>query len=172
MAAGVFSLYANKNIFHQKENQIMLKITAIGNLTAEPEMRENRTTGTQYAIMRIASDRRYRNQNGEKYTDFISIKVFSPLAERCVEHLRKSDKIAANGDFETIVTTRNGYTNTGFLIKANEVEFLSPRRRDTEEHQPDEAPDEVKSLTEMSIEDPIEDYPELEEAAGSDSDVA
>lgn len=119
----------------------MLKMTAIGNLTSDPQMRTNASTGKEYAIMRIASDRRYRDKDGNKYTDFISIKVYSPLAERCIEHLHKSDKIAATGDFETITTTQNGTSNTGFLMKANEVEFLSPRRRNTEEFSEEELAD-------------------------------
>ncbi len=105
----------------------MLKITAIGNLTSDPSLRVNNATGATYAILRIASDRRYKDRNGDKLTDFVSIKVRSPLAERCAEHLKKSDKIAAYGDFETIVTEG---TSTGFLIKASEIDFLSYKKKD------------------------------------------
>ena len=105
----------------------MLKITAIGNLTADPSIRTNNATGATYAILRIASDRRYKDKDGNKLTDFVSIKVRSPLAERCAEFLKKSDKIAATGDFETIVTDG---ANTGFLIKASEVEFLTSRKKE------------------------------------------
>ena len=61
----------------------MLKITAIGNLTNDVELKMNEATGKPYAILRIASDRRYRDQAGNRLTDFISIKVRGPLAERC-----------------------------------------------------------------------------------------
>lgn len=40
----------------------MLKITAIGNLTNDVELKMNEATGKPYAILRIASDRRYRDQ--------------------------------------------------------------------------------------------------------------
>jgi hypothetical protein len=71
-----------------------------------------------YAILRIASDRRYRDRNGEKLTDFISIKVRGALAERCVEYLTKGDKLAASGDFETVtVAQADGSNHVGFLIK-------------------------------------------------------
>ena len=106
----------------------MLKITAIGNLTADPSIRTNSATGATYAILRIASDRHYRDRNGDKLTDFVSIKVRSPLAERCAEFLKKSDKIAAYGAFETIV---NDGANAGFLIKAHEIEFLTPKKKET-----------------------------------------
>ena len=80
----------------------MLKITAIGNLTNDVELKMNESTGKPYAILRIASDRRYRDQAGNRLTDFISIKVRGPLAERCAAFAWKGCKLAAVGDFETI----------------------------------------------------------------------
>ena len=58
----------------------MLKITAIGNLTNDVTLKTNETTGKPYAILRIASDRRYKDKDGNKLTDFISIKVRGPSA--------------------------------------------------------------------------------------------
>ena len=84
----------------------MLKITAIGNLTNDVTLKTNETTGKPYAILRIASDRRYKDKDGNKLTDFISVKVRGPLAERCAEFAWKGCKLAASG----------------------EVEFLSPRK--------------------------------------------
>ena len=98
----------------------MLKITATGNLTNDVELKMNETTGKPYAILRIASDRRYRDQEGNRLTDFISIKVRGPLAEFCAAYAWKGCKLAASGDDPT--------RQPGFLIKATEVELLSPRR--------------------------------------------
>ena len=103
----------------------MLKITAIGNLTNDVELKCHED-GKPYAILRIASDRRYRE--GNKLTDFISIKVRGALAERCAAFAWKGCKLAASGDFETITFVEDPTRQPGFLIKANEVEFLSPRR--------------------------------------------
>ena len=50
----------------------MLKITAIGNLTHDVELKMNENTGKPYAILRIASDRRYKDKDGNKLTDFIA----------------------------------------------------------------------------------------------------
>ncbi len=106
----------------------MLKITAIGNLTNDVELKMNPTTGKPYAILRLASDRRYRSRDGGKLTDFVSIKVRGPLAERCAAFAWKGCKLAASGDFETITFAEDPCRQPGFLIKASEVEFLSPRR--------------------------------------------
>ena len=110
----------------------MLKITAIGNLTRDVELKMDEATSTPYAILRIASDRRYGDRDGNKITDFISIKVRGPLAERCAAFSHRGCKLAASGDFETIVFTEDPSRQPGFLIKANEVEFLSPRPADEE----------------------------------------
>ena len=60
----------------------MLKITAIGNLTNDVELKMNEATGKPYAILRIASDRRYRDQAGNRHTDNNSIILPRPLAHR------------------------------------------------------------------------------------------
>ena len=117
----------HKNPF-EKEN----KITAIGNLTNDVELKMNEATGKPYAILRIASDRRYRDQAGNRLTDFISIKVRGPLAERCAAFAWKGCKLAAVGDFETITFEDDPTRQPGFLIKATEVEFLSPRKVEEE----------------------------------------
>ncbi len=106
----------------------MLKITAIGNLTNDVELKKNETTGQPYAILRIASDRHYRGQDGTRITDFISIKVRGTLAERCAAFAVKGCKLAAVGDFETITFAEDPASRPGFLIKANEVEFLSSKQ--------------------------------------------
>ena len=106
----------------------MLKITAIGNLTKDVELKVDKATGMPYTILRIASDRRYRDREGLRLTDFISIKVRGPLAERCAAMAYKGCKLVAVGDFETICFAEDPARQPGFLIKATEVEVLSPRR--------------------------------------------
>ena len=122
----------------------MLKITAIGNLTNDVELKINETTGKPYAILRIASDRRYRDRDGNRLTDFISIKVRGPLAERCAAFAWKGCKLAAVGDFETITFEDEPERQPGFLIKATEVEFLSPRKAE-EEPQTLDQPDDCEA---------------------------
>lgn len=123
----------------------MLKITAIGNLTKDVELKVNEQTGQKFAIMRIASDRRYRDQEGNHITDFVSIKVRDALAERCAEFAYKGCKIAASGDFETITFANEPDRHPGFLIKAHEVEFLSPRKPEEAAQAAEPADEEIDS---------------------------
>jgi len=115
----------------------MLKINVIGNITSDFELRRKQGDEVPYAIIRIASDRRYRDRDGNKLTDFVSVKVRGNLAERCAEYLTKGDRIAAFGDFETITTPdENGnMRQSGFLIKASDVEFLTNKKREEAELQ-------------------------------------
>ena len=109
----------------------MLKITATGNLTNDVELKLNETTGKPYAILRIASDRRYRNRDGIRRTDFISVKVRGKLAQRCAAYAVKGCRLVAVGDFETIIFDEDPSRQPGFLIKATEVEVLAPRLAET-----------------------------------------
>ena len=84
----------------------MLTITTTGILTNHIELKTNETTGKPYALLRIASERHYRDRNDSKLTDFITVK----------------------GDFETIVFPDEPDRQPGFIIKARDVEFLFRRR--------------------------------------------
>ena len=105
----------------------MIKTFTIGNLTNDVELKTDKD-GKPYAILRLASDRRYRDHEGNRLTDFISIKVRGALAERCAAYLHKGNKIAAVGDFETITFADDPTRQPGFLIKATDVEFLTPKK--------------------------------------------
>ena len=61
----------------------MLKITAIGNLTHDVELKMNEATGKPYAILRIASDRRYKDtQTHERNGNWRSILPFTHSSVR------------------------------------------------------------------------------------------
>nr|WP_326186718.1 single-stranded DNA-binding protein [uncultured Oscillibacter sp.] len=106
----------------------MLKIVATGNLTRDVELKLNKNSGKPYAILRIASDRRYRNREGIRRTDFISIKVRGALAMRCAAYAVKGCRVTAVGNFETITFSEDPKRQPGFLIQATEVEFTMPKR--------------------------------------------
>ena len=102
----------------------MLKMIAIGNITNDVELKMKESANKPYAILRLAAKRRYKDRDGNKLTDFISVKVRGKLAEYCY----KGCKIAAVGDFETITFAEDPDHQPGFLLKASEVEFISPKK--------------------------------------------
>ena len=108
----------------------MLKAFAIGNVTKDPELKQDARTRRLYCVMRVACDRRYRAPDGSAMTDFISVKARDELAEMCAERVKKGDKISVVGDFETVVVGNAPDCQPGFLIKASMVEFLTPRKEE------------------------------------------
>ena len=65
----------------------MLKITAIGNLTNDVELKVSETTGKPYAILRIASDRRYRDRTATSLPLTLSPSRYAALWRNAVQSL-------------------------------------------------------------------------------------
>jgi len=105
----------------------MLKLVVVGNLTNDVTLKMNEATGKPFAMLRIASDRRYKTHDGLDLTDYISVKATGFLAERCAEFAWKGCLVAAAGDLETIAPD-DPMKPVGFFLRASEVRFLSSRR--------------------------------------------
>lgn len=79
----------------------MNKVTLIGRLTKDPEVRysqgENTTAIARYSL---AVDRRYKRE-GELDADFINCVAFSKQGEFAEKYLRKGMKIAISGRIQT-----------------------------------------------------------------------
>lgn len=103
----------------------MNKITLIGNLTADPELRAT-TAGVNVCTFSIAVNRR----NGK--TDFIKINAWRALGEACQKYLSKGKKVAVIGELQiSQVDGKNG-KQTFVDVQADEVEFLSPKNTQEE----------------------------------------
>jgi len=105
----------------------MLKITAIGNLINDVELKMNPTTGKPYAILRLASDRRYRSRDGGKLTDFVS-RCAAPWPSAAPPSRGRTASWPLPGTSRRSPSPEDSTRQPGFLIKASEVESLSPRR--------------------------------------------
>ena len=71
----------------------------IGRLTREPELRYT-PSGIAVTKFTIAVDRRYKNKQGEKETDFIDIIVWRQLAEICANNLDKGRLVSVEGQLQ------------------------------------------------------------------------
>ena len=105
----------------------MNKITLIGNLTRDPELRTT-NSGTSVCTFGIAVNRRRANANGERQTDFFRINVWGRQADSCQRYLAKGRKVAVVGELQASTYTGNdGTTRLSLDVSADEVEFLSSR---------------------------------------------
>jgi len=72
------------------------RIILIGRLTRDPELRYT-PSGQPVTSFTLAVDRPFKNQNGEKETDFIDIVAWRKLAEQVSQYMTKGRLVAVEG---------------------------------------------------------------------------
>lgn len=109
----------------------MNKITLIGNLTANPELRST-PSGVSVCAFTIAVNRRFANADGDRQTDFFRINAWRGLADTCARYLEKGKKVAVIGELQArTYIAKDGTTRMSLDVSADEVEFLSPKSADS-----------------------------------------
>ena len=102
----------------------MNKITLIGNLTNDPEIRSTQT-GKSVCTFIIAVNRK---KVSEPQTDFFRINAWNGLADTCARFLNKGKKVAVVGELQArTYEDKQGKTRLTLDVSADEVEFLSPK---------------------------------------------
>ena len=106
----------------------MNKVTLIGNVTANPEVRET-ASGITLCRFSIAVNRAYTGTDGERKTDFFNCTAWRGLGDTVARYVHKGGKVAVSGAIETSTyEDSNGNKRTAFEIVAKDVEFLSPKK--------------------------------------------
>lgn len=75
------------------------KIILMGRLTRDPEMRSTQS-GTKVASFSLAVDRDYKDQSGERETDFIDIVAWRNNAEYVCKYFTKGRMVVVTGRLE------------------------------------------------------------------------
>ena len=105
----------------------MNKVIMIGNLAADPEMRQT-SSGISQCTFRIAVTRRFANQQGVRETDFFTVVAWRQLADLCGRYLSKGRKAMVEGQLQTrSYDAQDGSKRYVTEIIADNVEFLSSR---------------------------------------------
>ena len=108
------------------------KVFLIGNLTRAPELRYT-PSGTAVADMRIAVNRSFTTQGGEKRDDtcFLTVVVWGKQAEACGEYLDKGRPIMVEGRLQTREwETKDGQKRNVVEVVAERVQFLGRGKED------------------------------------------
>lgn len=106
----------------------MNKITLIGNLTQDPELRST-PNGVSVCSFNIAVNRRFASQGGDRVTDFFRINAWRQLGETCAKYLAKGRKVAVVGELQArTYEAKDGTTRMSLDVSADEVEFLTPKQ--------------------------------------------
>ena len=102
----------------------MQRLTLIGNLTADPEIRSTQS-GKTVCVFTIAVNRK---KVSEPQTDFFRINAWGNLADVCARYLTKGKKVAVIGELQArTYEDKQGKTKLSLDVSADEVEFLSPK---------------------------------------------
>jgi len=99
----------------------------IGNLTRDPELRYT-PSGTAVTTFTIAVNRVYTLQSGEKKEEvsYIRVVVWSKVAERCGEFLRKGSSVFVEGRLQSRSwEAKDGQKRSTIEVIANSVQFLN-----------------------------------------------
>ena len=108
----------------------MNKLTIIGNLTRDPELRTT-SAGVNVCDFTVAVNRRNRNrdaQNGQPEADFFRVSAWRERGELCAKYLAKGRKVCVVGPVSVRTYQANdGTTRASLEVTAEDVEFLSSR---------------------------------------------
>ena len=103
----------------------MNKVTLIGRLTKDPELKFTPGQGTAVANFTIAVDRRMPNKDGQREADFISVVVWGKIAENTANYMSKGKLIAISGRIQArSYDAKDGTKRYVTEVVAEEVQFL------------------------------------------------
>lgn len=91
-------------------------VVLVGRLTRDVDLRYT-SNGTAYASFTVAVDRDFKNQNGEKETDFINCVMWRKPAENLANYTKKGSLIGIEGRIQT----RNYDNQQGQRVYVTEV---------------------------------------------------
>ena len=102
----------------------MNKVTLIGRLARDPELRFTPGAGKAVATFPLAVDRRFKRE-GQQEADFFNIVVWGKQAENTANYVAKGRLIAVSGRLETRnYEAKDGTRRYVTEIIADEVQFL------------------------------------------------
>lgn len=108
------------------------RVILIGNLTRDPELRYT-PSGQAVCTLRLAVNRPYLNQQGERKTDFLNVIAWRKQAEKCAEYLTKGRAVAVEGRLQTRDWEGpDGQRRYAVDIVADRIVFLGRRDRGDE----------------------------------------
>src|SRR5690606_3909154 len=108
--------------------RVLNRTILVGRLSSEPELRYS-VNGTAVTNFRLAVDRPFKNDKGEREVDFFPIVTFKKLAEVCAHNLNKGRLVAVEGRLHNrSYTVQDGSTRWVTEVVADNVRFLDWRK--------------------------------------------
>ena len=125
----------------------MNKLTIIGNLVNDPELRTT-PNGKSVCNFTVAVNRRNKIE-GQPDSDFFRVAVWNQMGENCAKYLAKGRKVCVIGPVSVrAYEGKNGKAGASLEVMAQEVEFLSSRDVDKQ-----------SGMTKVDTPTPFDDMP-------------
>jgi len=103
------------------------RVILIGRLTKDPELRYS-PSGVAVTNFTLAVDRKFKNAQGEKETDFIPCVSFKQLAELIAEYQSKGKLVSVEGRIQVrTYDDKEGQKRWVTEIMVEDCHFLSPK---------------------------------------------
>ena len=116
----------------------MQQLTIIGNLTKEPELRTT-TSGKEVCSFTVAVNRRKSANNQEPGADYFRVSAWEERGRTCHKYLKKGSKVCVVGMVSARAYINNqGEASANLEVKADEVEFLTPKNAENVVNDPDD----------------------------------
>lgn len=111
-----------------------------GNLTCDPSFRKT-TNGTPVANFFIASNRKFKDNNGQwrENVCYVGVVAWYKLAESCFENLKKGSAIIVEGELQSRSWRNDDGTSRNVVeVKARRIQFLNRKSASKDEGEFDE----------------------------------
>lgn len=105
----------------------MNSVTLIGNVATEIDVRHPNAELTVASFL-VAVDRGVKSDDPNAQTaDFVKVTTWNGTAKACAEYLGKGKRVGITGQLRSSRYEKNGEQRYSLEVRANRVEFLSPR---------------------------------------------
>lgn len=125
----------------------MNKVILMGRLTKEPEVKKTQSN-LSVCSFSIAVDRRFKDSNGNKQTDFINCVAWRTAADVIGNYFHKGSRILVTGSLQSrSYEDNNGNKRTVVEVLAEEIEFIDPKQ--TQGQAQAQAQEEIRPIPPM-----------------------
>lgn len=115
----------------------------IGRLTKHPEVGET-ASGVNFAKFSIAVDRKFKNADGEKETDFFNCIAWRKLAEIIGDYAKKGSQVYVSGELQNhSYEGSDGVNRTAMQVVVNDFQLLGSKQENNTELKPVDVDEEL-----------------------------
>ena len=108
--------------------------TIVGRLTRDPDLRYSQA-GKAVCNFTLATNRPFKNAQGENEADFIKCVTYGKQAENLANYMRKGSLVGVEGRIQTrSYTNKDGNKVYTTEVVANQVSFLDNKKDNQQQH--------------------------------------